>query len=193
MVGEHKHARVGKKGPPRPRQNRHKQRRWTVANRWWAVWPAKYGGPARETCGKGKRKHNPAGPAVFATSREVNGLLRKFPTVPLALVAKEAGSNTMNNLPMNRFPARTTCLGWIIFVECPLFMHCWWDTHPPFVDATATQKLYRALLPGIKKVCAMTALPRAPLAATDMEQRVRVFGMKHHSTQHDSARQHRSR
>jgi hypothetical protein len=114
----------------------------------------RYGPPSTEGHAAGK---NLAGPAVFANSREVNELLRKFPLVPMTLVAKEAGFSATHHIPTDGLPARRTCIRWISFGNCP-FPYCK-NNHLTMVDKPAAEKLYRALLPGIKKVCALPAIP----------------------------------
>jgi hypothetical protein len=103
--------------------------------------PAK---PGAKAAGK-----NPSGPRVFATSREIDNLLRKFPKVPLKTVAAAAGFRTITDVPTEGLPDRS-CLRWICFGDCS-YAACK-NVHPTSIDETAATTLYRALLPGIKKV-----------------------------------------
>jgi hypothetical protein len=103
---------------------------------------------------------NPSGPRVFATSREINDLLRKFPNMPLKVVATAAGFRTLTDVPTDGLPDRI-CLKWICFGDCS-FSACR-NAHPTSIDDTAAANLYRALLPGIKKVVYnMQELPPNP-------------------------------
>jgi hypothetical protein len=99
---------------------------------------------------------NPSGPRVFADSREINDLLRKFPKVALNVVLTAAGFCTPTDVLTEGLPNRI-CLKWICFDDCA-YAACR-NAHPTSIDETAAANLYRALLPGIKKVCNMQALP----------------------------------
>jgi hypothetical protein len=96
---------------------------------------------------------------VFATSREIDNLLRKFPKVPLKTVAAAAGFRTITDVPTEGLPDRS-CLRWICFGDCS-YAACK-NVHPTSIDETAATNLYRTLLPGIKKVYNMQHLPQNP-------------------------------
>jgi hypothetical protein len=113
--------------------------------------PAK---PGAKAAGK-----NPSGPRVFATSREIDNLLRKFPKVPLRTVVAAAGFRSLTDVPTAGLPDRS-CLRWICFGDCA-YSGCK-NVHPTSIDEPAATNLYRALLPGIKKVVAMEQLPPNP-------------------------------
>jgi hypothetical protein len=110
--------------------------------------------PGAKAAGK-----NPSGPRVFADSREINDLLRKFPKVPLNAVTTAAGFRTPMDVPTEGLPHRL-CLKWICFGDCS-YAACR-NAHPTSIDDTAAANLYRALLPGIKKVYNMQELPPHP-------------------------------
>jgi hypothetical protein len=111
--------------------------------------------PGAKAAGK-----NPLGPRVFATSREINDLLRKFPKVPLKAVVTAAGFRTLTDVPTDGLPDRI-CLKWICFGDYS-YSACR-NAHPTStIDNTAPANLNRALLPGIKKVYNMQELPPNP-------------------------------
>ena len=112
------------------------------------------GKPAAKAAGK-----NPSGPRAFASSREINDLLRKFPKVALKTVTAAAGFRTLADVPVAGLPDKS-CLRWICFGDCQ-YAACK-NAHPTSIDETAATNLYRALLPGVKKVCNMQALPATP-------------------------------
>ena len=99
------------------------------------------------------------GPRVFASSWEINDLLRKFPKVALKTVTAAADFRTLTDVPIAGLPDRI-CLHWICFGDCS-YAACK-NTHPKSIDETAATNLYRALLPGVKKVCNIQELPPNP-------------------------------
>jgi hypothetical protein len=111
---------------------------------------------AKET-GPGGRNTN--GPPAFAQSTELNDLLRKHPMVSLRMIAVAAGFSNTAALPTAGLPQGCcllfVCLGKCAYNKCD-------RQHPARVDHEAATKLYKALLPGINKLRALTSLPAHP-------------------------------
>ncbi len=107
------------------------------------------GAPAKPSAGGEAAGINPAGPPVFADSKEVNELLKRHPKIPLTKVANAAGFRNAAELPTEGLP-KNVCLLWICFGRCNS-TKCE-RTHPATVDSSGASKLYKTLLPGITKI-----------------------------------------
>jgi hypothetical protein len=77
----------------------------------------------------------------------------------LKTVMSAVGFCTLTDIPTKELPDRI-CLRLICFGDCS-YAVCR-NSHPTSIDETAAANLYRALLPGIKKVYNMQELPPNP-------------------------------
>jgi hypothetical protein len=102
---------------------------------------------------------NPAGPKIFAQSKEVDELMRKFPKVTLSHIAIAAGLKNPTALKTDGLQD-DTCLLWLVFGGC--YHHRCRRLHPASVSNEAAANLYRQLLPGMNKLRALPALPALP-------------------------------